>query len=49
MLSLCAATLAILATQAAAGDEATIVAEAKRIHANVLVLDSHVDIPVDYG
>ena len=49
VLSLCAATLAILAARAAAGDEARIEAEAKRIHANVLVLDSHVDIPVDYG
>jgi membrane dipeptidase len=49
VLSLCAATLAILAAPAAADDEARIVAEAKRIHENVLVLDSHVDIPVDYG
>ena len=49
VLSLCAATLAILAAPAAADDEARIVAEAKRIHKNVLVLDSHVDIPVDYG
>ena len=49
VLSLCAATLAILAARAAADDEARIVAEAKRIHENVLVLDSHVDIPVDYG
>ena len=49
VLSLFAATLAILAARAAADDEARIVAEAKRIHENVLVLDSHLDIPVDYG
>ena len=45
--------LAILAAFSAspsrAADDPRIDAEAKRIHKNVLVLDGHVDIPVDYG
>jgi membrane dipeptidase len=43
--------LAVLATPAARAldDDPRIDVEAERIHKNVLVLDSHVDIPVDYG
>jgi membrane dipeptidase len=48
---LIAASVAILAVRADAEDPALVDIEqdAKRIHDNVLVLDSHVDIPIDYG
>ncbi|HEX3451019.1 MAG TPA: dipeptidase [Isosphaeraceae bacterium] len=46
-----AASVTVLASRAIAEDPALVDIEqdAKRIHENVLVLDSHVDIPVDYG
>jgi membrane dipeptidase len=46
-----AASVTVLASRAIAEDPALVDIEqdAKRIHDNVLVLDSHVDIPVDYG
>jgi membrane dipeptidase len=46
-----AASVAVPAARACAEDPALVDIEqdAKRIHDNVLVLDSHVDIPVDYG
>jgi membrane dipeptidase len=45
------ASVAVPAVRACAEDPALVDIEqdAKRIHDNVLVLDSHVDIPVDYG
>jgi membrane dipeptidase len=48
---LIATSVALTATRAGAEDPALVDIEqdAKRIHDNALVLDSHVDIPVDYG
>jgi membrane dipeptidase len=44
-----AATLTIPAAAAIAGDADRLEAEARRIHRKVLVIDGHVDIPLDYG
>ena len=44
-----AATLTISASAAVAVDADRLEAEARRIHQKVLVIDGHVDIPLDYG